>query len=88
MIWADAAPIDWGSITNTGAVGVMLLGAVYALRGMFVKLIDSLEANGKQARDDLAEERKSRQAHEAAMAKVLGEIVEQLKSVKCQGPAK
>jgi hypothetical protein len=85
MIFAEADPLNWNGIINTGAVGVMLVVAVGALRSVFAKLIASLEATALQSRTDLNTERSARQAHEAQMAKVMGEIVEQLKSLRCQG---
>lgn len=85
MIWAADDAINWNGILNTGAVGVMLVVAVGALRSVFAKLIASLEATAAQSRADLTTERQARQAHEAQMAKVMGEIVDQLKKIKCQG---
>jgi uncharacterized coiled-coil DUF342 family protein len=72
---ADLSGIS--QLSQYGLPGVMLLIMIYAVIAIWKQNTTNLVDWRVEARADLKEERSSRQAHEAAMTKLLAELVAQ-----------
>lgn len=78
MLLGQAAEIAGVSqLAQFGLAGVMLMLMIYAVIAIWRQNTTNLVDWRVEARADLKEERTSRQAHEAAMTKLLGELVAQ-----------
>lgn len=82
MLLAQAEVAGISKLYEFGAVGVCLALAVYGLIYAWRDNRSNLVDWRVEARADLKEERVSRQAHEAAMTKLLGELVASVADLK------
>lgn len=64
-------------LSQFGLAGVMLMLMIYAVIAIWRQNTSNLVDWRVEARADLKEERTSRQNHESAMTKLLGELVQQ-----------
>jgi hypothetical protein len=82
MVFGQAATGGIDKLYEFGAIGVMLALAVYGLIIVWRQNTSNLVDWRVEARADLKEERLSRQAHEQAMTKLLGELVASIADIK------
>jgi hypothetical protein len=64
-------------LADYGIIGVLFLATLWTLKIVSFRYSEVLVAGRVEARGDLTEERKSRQAHEQQMSTLLGELVKQ-----------
>jgi len=76
-LMGQADGIGLSRLSEYGLVGVMLALALYALIAVWKQNTSNLVDWRVEARTDLQEERKSRQAHEMQVTKLLGELIVQ-----------